>query len=127
MSDAEPQSSPPPESSPPRAGRGGRRLGAGRPRKARPGTSANLDDVSAPARPVPTVGSVVLFWDSIADGTRWSFVARPAIVLEADEPGDPESPLTLAVFDLPRRSVDFLYGVPAALRPGEEGGWSWPS
>jgi hypothetical protein len=77
---------------------------------------------------VPKVASVVLFWDSIPDGTRRSYVPRPAIVVEVDEPGDPQSTLTLAVFDLPRRQVDFVYGVPAALRPGEEGGcWSWPT
>jgi hypothetical protein len=118
----------PPSSSSPRSGRGGRRPGAGRPRKARPESSPNLSNRSLLPRPVPKIASVVLFWDSIPDGTRSYFIPRPAIVVEVDDPGDPESTLTLAVFAPTRPHVDFLYGVPAGLRPGEEGGcWSWPT
>jgi hypothetical protein len=45
-------------------------------------------------------------------------VPRPAVVIETNQPGDPTSDLTVALFDI--RQVKTLYSVPHAptLRPG---------
>jgi hypothetical protein len=95
---------------PPRPGHGGRRPGAGRPRK------------PAPAPHAPDVADVVLYGDT--DPRRPDLVeVRPAIVLWADRPGDPDSPLDLTVLSIAgsKGVRDVPYG------PGPAPGcWAWP-
>jgi hypothetical protein len=100
-----------PPTVPTRPGHGGRRPGAGRPRK------------PAPAPHAPDVGDVVLFGDP--DSRRPDVVAvRPAVVLWADRPGDPDSPLDLSVLSVAgsRGVRDVPYGAGPA-----PGCWAWPA
>jgi len=128
MTYVESETPPPLESAPTRSGRGGRRPGAGRPRKARLESSPNPSNGSPLPRPVPTVASIVWFWDRNPDPSQRSFVPRPSFVLEVAQPGDPESALTLGIFAPTKPQYEVLEGVPATLNPtGEDGCWSWPT
>ena len=66
---------------------------------------------------VPSVGRVVHFW------TRGPQGPYAAIVTGVDEPGNPDSPLTLIWF--PTKHPEWATRVlPLALSPGR--GWAWP-
>ena len=107
-------------------GRGGSRPGAGRKPKPRPEPVAPLAETIATPPLIPEVGDIVLVgWteDDLYTRER-KRVPRPAVVIETNQPGDPASDLTVALFDI--RQVKTLYSVPHAptLRPGY---WSWPA